>query len=513
MLRRILCLAISIIIAAGMTACGTGEKNINSTGSANPNSTDVNISANSAKQSISGRSGTGEKQSETKQLNNANAGVGDNTGNGHLNIATLYNDRYMEEAIQEYKKLYPGVTINWRTYAISPNTLIVSDGPGSGGKKAGYVATEDTDPKDVEKFVNTLNTEIMSGKAPDIISVDPLPYRRYADKNLLTDLGSLMDSDRSFDQSRFYKGILDGVRYKGKLYAFPVKFTIDMLVGDSAFLEDPSISFDDSSWTWEDFKVISEMLIKKSGQPDIAALIGVSELELLNYIMGSSYDKFIDMEKKNAVFNNEFKDMLIFCRELLDKKLVNTDTANMTTGRGNTLFQKIQLTMPIDFLSSAQTEFNGNGKLFSLPGSENAGVITFKSDAMLSIYNNSKNKTEAWKFIKFLLSDEIQSDMGLAGFSVNREAVRANATMAVQILKKGNIKIVGPEGEVNVKPATEEDIEEMVKVLEKVNRYQSADREVQKIILEEAESFFSGLKSVDEVTELIQSRVNLYLKE
>lgn len=56
-----------------------------------------------------------------------------------------------------------------------------------------------------------------------------------------------------------------------------------------------------------------------------SALANISTTDFLNYVMGSSYDKFIDLEKKNADFANaEFKEILNFCKELFDKRLVDT---------------------------------------------------------------------------------------------------------------------------------------------------------------------------------------------
>lgn len=74
---------------------------------------------------------------------------------------------------------------------------------------------------------------------------------------------------------------------------------------------------------------------------------------------------------------------------------------------------------------------------------------------------------------------------------------------------KGAVKAVGKDGvAIDIKPAAEEDVAAMEKVLEQVNRYDAADREVLKVMLEEAGAFFKGQKSVDEVADLIQNRVS-----
>jgi multiple sugar transport system substrate-binding protein len=103
--------------------------------------------------------------------------------------------------------------------------------------------------------------------------------------------------------------------------------------------------------------------------------------------------------------------------------------------------------------------------------------------------------------------------MQLAGFPVNRKAAEKAAARGAELPKNGMIRMVGPEGETDLKPASEEEVAAMLKTLEEVNRYDGADREILKIILDEAEAFFKGQKTADEVAGLIQNRVSTYLNE
>ncbi len=105
------------------------------------------------------------------------------------------------------------------------------------------------------------------------------------------------------------------------------------------------------------------------------------------------------------------------------------------TGRGNTLFDVAQIGMPMDYMRAPQMEYNGNGKLYRLSGSSEPGSVSFSSYAMFSINNKSKHKNEAWEFLKYLLSDEVQSRMELSGFPVNKAALDTIASQAANHLK------------------------------------------------------------------------------
>ena len=60
---------------------------------------------------------------------------------------------------------------------------------------------------------------------------------------------------------------------------------------------------------------------------------------------------------------------------------------------------------------------------------------------------------------------------------------------------------------------TEEQIEAMMKDLDSLGPYPYIGNVVEDIILEEADSFFNGNKSAEDVAKIINNRVQLYLNE
>jgi hypothetical protein len=59
----------------------------------------------------------------------------------------------------------------------------------------------------------------------------------------------------------------------------------------------------------------------------------------------------------------------------------------------------------------------------------------------------------------------------------------------------------------------QEDLDKMQKVLENLSFSVNSENEVLGIILEEAGAYFAGQKSAAEVSDIIQSRISVYLKE
>lgn len=67
--------------------------------------------------------------------------------------------------------------------------------------------------------------------------------------------------------------------------------------------------------------------------------------------------------------------------------------------------------------------------------------------------------------------------------------------------------------EIPLHPLREEDTEQIQKLLESLSCVVQTDDNIINIITEEVEAFFEGGKSAEEVAEIIQSRVQLYISE
>ena len=61
--------------------------------------------------------------------------------------------------------------------------------------------------------------------------------------------------------------------------------------------------------------------------------------------------------------------------------------------------------------------------------------------------------------------------------------------------------------------ATEEEVAQLKDLFDSLDTISSYDQEMYSIISEESEAFFSGSKNAKEVTEIIQSRVQIYVNE
>jgi multiple sugar transport system substrate-binding protein len=153
---------------------------------------------------------------------------------------------------------------------------------------------------------------------------------------------------------------------------------------------------------------------------------------------------------------------------------------------------------------------------------------SFRSNFSLAINDKSKNKQEAWEFMKFALSDEIQTDRSMRGMPVSKSAFHQLQTAlkdpnalgkdGITIPGGGQGKDGGKKGTVNgkeltLKPPTEAEIAKLETFMTGINSVQETDNKLAGLIFDGIAPFLNGQKSADEVAKAVQSKVNTYLNE
>lgn len=137
------------------------------------------------------------------------------------------------------------------------------------------------------------------------------------------------------------------------------------------------------------------------------------------------------------------------------------------------------------------------------------------SDVSMVMNHYGKHRDGAWGFLCFLLQEETQ-EKGRGdsnGYPANKAAfeqllLKEKAEGPVK-RKAGGGAIIEGDG----KPLTEQDMEELRQILEEARYPVFQTEEILDIICEEAQHYFNGVKSVEQVADVIENRVRLYLKE
>ncbi|SNT22068.1 Signal transducer regulating beta-lactamase production, contains metallopeptidase domain [Anaerovirgula multivorans] len=430
-----------------------------------------------------------------------------------LTISVRHLSPILEYAINKFENQHPDIVINIDNH--NAFSWITSDMTYEETLK-----TLEESAKKANDFVQKINAQMLTGKGPDILLIDSIPYRRYADKKLLLDLKELMEEDASFDKSQYYSNIFDALEYKGKLYAMPLDFSYPAFLTNTGFLKEQSIEINDKGWTWKDFIDIANRATKDidgDGTIDMYGMPTIVPERLFQYIYNSLDKGFVDYETGKATFTSEeFIDLLKMCENISQETFVNPDISE-----GDMQMEGIVL---YPFHIHDFSIFYSNGLInadevsfYGYPTLNNA-TYNFDSGEMYGINSQTKYKEEAWEFIKYLISEEIQCYQQLYSIPINKRAreikIEDRFADAEDMMNKyGDLYGYQVTSLDKIKKQLTDNVEKLNEILPKLNHTNMNDIQVDEIIEEEVRRFFNGERSAEETAEAIQRKVEMYFKE
>lgn len=435
--------------------------------------------------------------------NDKNEVGGGNTSNGStegktvVTIAVVQKDPggWLEQAEAAYESKYPDVDIVIKEYAAMPERS-----PGKAGNIMGEVS-----PADLEKYRNAINTDLMSGKGADIVSVSELDYEKYADKGVLADLGALMEKDPEFNPANLFGNVMDAANGGGKRVVAPIWFGIHTV---TSALGPEQLKVDDASWTWNDLLHQGTKLAKNL-PGDLEIMGGVAPAALLRTIVMSKYDHYINQEEKTASFDTgEFAGLLDQLKELYGAGMLSDNFTKAFEHRD--IFRNESFATPMQAL---ETLLSGR-QIWNPPGSGKHAGLRFSSNMMLAINAKSGVTDEAWKFLSYLLSEEAQSNPAMfMWFPINKAAIAVKLQQAGSRTEKS--KTMGAPSDNAQAPAevTAETTERLMAYIGQQGYFHGSDPRLMDIVETETAAFFAGEKTAETVAKLIQNRAKTYLNE
>lgn len=285
--------------------------------------------------------------------------------------------------------------------------------------------------QDGDTLNSKLSAELMAGKGPDIVLYDSsyngisnmekmMALDVFADYNELIKNDS---SDSSIDLKNYNEVVMDSGIYKGKRYFMPISYMPNFLITTTKLSDEYSIDTSKSITYEKSPKVLSKYLNKAKKSENMSGFYNVNEE--LYALIDSNIDFF---NKTNTLQSDKFLNNLNALSELIlpaDKNnSLGTDPLELVL-KGNTMFASLyQITgsepngmgyIYYYFKSNSQTPLIMN----NLSDSEDTSSAFI--DKGFLINNNSDKKESAFKFVKYMLSEDVQCNSEV-GLPVNKAA-------------------------------------------------------------------------------------------
>ncbi len=377
------------------------------------------------------------------------------------------------------------------------------------------------DVADYDSLTDLYNA-ILTKEAVDIINLSGVDVESLSRQGIFEDLMPYLERFQDLAPSDFVEGLLDTYTVNGLLAGIPERFRLETLGGDRGLLEgEPGL-------TLERLFAIAER------NPEALPVGEVTKEEVMRYLMMFNQDAFIDWETGECRFDSaQFREVLEFANRFPDtlETVPGEDSLPRKTHDGRVLFAIYNMGS-LGAFQYFEGLFGETAAFVGFPtGDGKGGTLLYPRNAF-GITAMSQCKEGAWEFIESILepgqTERMEPEQVYREYSYYDDAF-PSLKRSLDIIAEYAIeddRIWAEEGHsfggriyddgwfMEFHAVTREEIDAVLALVKDAKPFRSAEGdEIIKIIGEEAPAFYSGQKSLEDVAEVIQSRVRIYVNE
>lgn len=366
------------------------------------------------------------------------------------------------------------------------------------------------DPYDLG--LTQLRLSLVGKDTPDLVQLWSMEeYLNYGWKGWLEDLTPYVEKSESISMEDFIPHVREAMTVEGKLYCLPSTFQISTLAVPMRVVGDKS------NWTIEEFLDFMEeypnaCFQQRAGELDMS---GRKRL-VLSTALTRGLEGFVDSGHGKVDLDNErFRSLLTRINELQISENAGMTRQDMERriGDGEVLLQMTTLS-GLAGISQLESEYGEAVALIGYPTAEREnGGSRLLILQPLGIVGESRHKDAAWCYLEESFSIEENWDETASTFPARQETLDkliAEAQKGDSANYSGGFDENGNTGNSFLSKRHTDMIWNAINsavidnpVLDKLSS----------IICEEASYYFSGVKSLDEVIDIMESRAELYFNE
>ena len=399
----------------------------------------------------------------------------------------------IDRALTLFKRKYPDVNVEYRRYSFAQ----------------------------YDEMTTTLNAELAAGEGPDIFWDYSFNYDfskvKSMENGVYTDLEPFFAWDDEIDLADYNEAALNAGMYMGHRYMVPLYFETMVWITTQEVLDEAGLNIQGGR---QDFVSFMEMLrAYKAENPDMYILGEAEKGFILNLFLPYSGMKTVNVEDRQITLDtaqfrtlvDAYKD-LFYEHDWLDlmtlDPLYGIDLTNRET-LFNCLYQEAMFDIALTYaiLKSTQTPVLVNCPSFD-------GRVIGQPYLMAFIREGSPNQLNAWRFLKILLSEEIQADTRIFGVTlpVLRSAMKTRLTDAFSEYRKPGSMKTADYGMLTWAEVTEEEIDEIISVIYEIDDCW-VDPSIRYVSSDNIFSYIAGERDYESCYDAFIGRIMLMLNE
>ena len=351
------------------------------------------------------------------------------------------------------------------------------------------------DTPDYDAVYQKLNTMLMGDNAPDLVVMDHLNMESYADKGLLADLEDVV---KPMEESGELLSNITGayVREDGKRYVVPLQFGFYMAMGRDITAEEMSsmeklaafLSGADSSYMGQ--RTVAELV--DEFYPYFCAEI-VDGKQLDREAMGTYLDYLKAIGDNCGIIDSRPEDKAVAGMwELASEVKLALDKVN---GFIDCMFP---ISM-VNYIKGTYTAFENR----------------FEPSMQTGICSKTQNMDAAKDFLRFALSEQVQSTETYSGFPVNEAALKAQAAKDRSNYSAATMIMSDSGGyiEFDSEAYDQKTAEALADLCRGLDRPTKEDSKIREVLIESLDGFLKGSQSREDTIQKIEDGLKMYLAE
>lgn len=399
---------------------------------------------------------------------------------GEITVSCLTAEEFLEAAAEKFMEIYPDIKVTINSYSESSGENTVKD------------------------YQAYLNTKVMTGKAEDILFTHFLPITKYSEMGVFEDLSGYVTKTPELNDENIFMNVLQSAQEEdGKLYIIPYVARFDTLDFSPELMEEQSVPTADLkemkglrfSYTAD----IAKQMVDKTDKRN-AFLMQMNEVAYANYRIKDELGRFIDPVNKKANLDApEYIELLESVKALSENGYFGSDIDYYNTE------YYFAATCDYDVQAAFFSMDSMSGTQYCSPMADAEGRIPIKSNSCVALNSSSENKDLAWEFIRYLLSEKVQTLPSIHGPAVNRKGLEAVAKRYYNFYKEG--------GGTNVQGGEDQYLSILENWMEQINSCDTVDFAIMTMIDEENAKYFAGRQTAQDTARLLQRQIEQYFNE
>lgn len=392
---------------------------------------------------------------------------------GEITISCWFAGEFLDTAAERFMKLYPDVK----------------------------VTIHSSDADTVEDYLTYLNTKIMTGKAEDILFTSFLPITKYSEMGVFWDLSGYVLKTPELNDENYYMNVLRAAQKdSGELYIIPYMARFDTLAFSPELMsEHGGQGTDLRNIHFSTAMDQAKQLVDETGRGNVF-LIQMGPVSYADYLIRDSIGQFVDVDRKKVSLDTQEY------IALLESVTALAESGYFDAGLDfyHTKYY-FAATCDYDVQAAYYSMDTGSGPIWCEPLADAEGRVFIKSNSCMALNSASADKALAWEFIRYLLSDEMQTLPSLHGPAVSRRGLEAVAERQYAFYKEGN----GGAGF-----GSEEEYQGILESwMLRINGCDTLDSAIMTLIEEENNKYFTGQQTAQETARRLQRQLEQYFNE